>query len=416
MSLSKENIIKYLDVLNLLSAFSMLSSSVFSYNSFIQYSLYLFFVTYFLPFFIESRYKQIRWKKQNWVFVSMIFYFLLTIFYYPIESDLSNWGRILEHRLPLFAFALVGILGTNQYFKVKNFAYFFIINALLLNVYVLVYKLYFIENLPIAYYNPTFIGVRSFLISTHMKFNLYMNLAIVAVFYLIKIEPVSSKAVKLFLFVFGIGLYFVIMLSDGRQGQLMVNVILFLMFAKLFYKKYKLLLVLISVIILSGAIFYVSRSNKGLDARMLIWNDAIETVKNNPVIGYGSSSAVEVFHDKLAADDTLMTSYVTDPIVIFAVNKKSLVCTHAHNQLLQSMIEFGVIGLLTILSMLLLPMFFSKKGNRFVTISISVIFAGQLMTDVFVAGMPLITYSLVLVLLLNLQPNALEKRAIITNA
>jgi O-antigen ligase len=90
-------------------------------------------------------------------------------------------------------------------------------------------------------------------------------------------------------------------------------------------------------------------SYSGSSFRVKVWKNAINIFKDSPVYGYGFNKSQEV----------LMKQYQTTNFRRAYINN-----FNAHNQYLQSLIDSGIIGLLTLILMILAPLFKATKNNQ----------------------------------------------------
>jgi O-antigen ligase len=86
-------------------------------------------------------------------------------------------------------------------------------------------------------------------------------------------------------------------------------------------------------------------------ARKTIWLTALDLMKEKPFFGYGTGDA----------KNTLVNEYQNKGFN-FLYNKK----LNAHNQFLQTVLAVGLIGLITLLLMLIIPLFYTLKNGHYI--------------------------------------------------
>jgi O-antigen ligase len=97
-------------------------------------------------------------------------------------------------------------------------------------------------------------------------------------------------------------------------------------------------------------------STESTTVRMLIWNEAMQIIKQHPVIGVSPGNA----------NDALYESYQKDGLT-GAYDKK----LNAHNQYLQTTLGLGLVGLLSLLSLFIAPLFSNPNKIVFLFVGIS---------------------------------------------
>lgn len=212
-------------------------------------------------------------------------------------------------------------------------------------------------------------------------FSMYLNMAValIAGFFLKKSE--STIRYKWLLILILLFFIFCIILLSSKSGIFSMIIILALFFSKYFFKSLKIALpaILTGLAVLIVLLFQfipgnvnrfwdferiiitgqISETNKeSTQARIYIWKDAVELIKEHPVLGYGTGDV----------KDALVKKYRKENFS-FAAEEK----LNAHNQFLQTFIATGAVGFL----LLILTLFFSLKlflkNNSFVGISFMII-------------------------------------------
>jgi O-antigen ligase len=394
-----QNINKYVNITNLLSALLLVVFGLFPHNIFLSLALALFFVSYLCEVFLEKRWKTFVWDKTKWVFILFLMFYALIIIYIPFESERKFLSYFLEVRLPFLAFGIVGLLGINKYYRLKYFAYTFIFTILCVIFYLIFFKIgivEFINNPQRAY---IFTEMRIEHVYTHMVFNYYANISLILAYFLIyNYNGKHPVLVKTSLLISMLFLFYILFLSEGRIGFISANLLVLIMIFVSLWRWKKILALAFSVlgIFAFAVIMYQHpRMIKSGDEfksniRTLLWGQAIELIKEKPVFGYGASTAADLYMKASLKNQAILD--VNDYPIIRALELKIPRGAHPHNQFLLTTLEFGLFGLLILILLNILPVIVINKERRlyvFLIIMISVI---QLMTDIYARGVPVIAF------------------------
>lgn len=94
-----------------------------------------------------------------------------------------------------------------------------------------------------------------------------------------------------------------------------------------------------------------TKSVESSQARILVWQSAWQVIRTSPVIGVGTGDV----------KDALVAQYAKNNYT--GIMKERL---NAHNEYLQVTAALGIIGLISLLSCLIVPLYISIKQKRFV--------------------------------------------------
>ena len=403
----KDDLIAGLNYVNLISALLLVASLPVYYSKLQYWSLNVFFITYIIELFIEKKWKSVTWDKSKWVFIVMIIYFMLQFLYYPFEGNYALFNKILEQRLSFIGFSIVGIFGFNKFYKIRYFAYMFILCSFVIICYLIFNKIGF-KNFILSKDKEHLFGqTRIKYVHGHMIFNSFLNVALIFVFYLtsiIKKYPFSMIINPLALLMGGV-IYSILFFSDGRTGFVVANCLLLMM---IFYKLWnwkKKLAVVITMGAIVGMIFIIFShpriNEKSLDKepRFAIWNVAINVIKEKPIFGYGASSAADVFMEKGSQDKKFQES--GDVFLLKMMQKRDIQGGNPHDVFLKSLMDYGIFGLFIMLSIFILPVLYANNQLRFTVFLLifSVVF--QLIFEIFPTGVSPIMFCLLLALFLS---------------
>ena len=229
-----------------------------------------------------------------------------------------------------------------------------------------------------------------------MMFNFYLNTSIIfLVYFFLKIK--SNTFSKAIYGVFGIIIYSILFISEGRSGFVCSNILILIAFFYLVLRWNKTIgfvFLAITPIILYAIIIHhprVSKTDFTNDARMMLWGHTKEIIAQHPIVGYGASTAEYQFTNELYKEN--------NPEFCGLIEKGVMV--DCHNQFIQVEMEFGLVGLILILIIYHYPIFVVGSENKLFVFMFIVISLFQSCFDMFITGQFSIIFFLVLVLFLN---------------
>ncbi len=392
-------ITKGINLINLISALFLVVQGIFPNSKVFNITLYVFFISYGCEFFLEQRWKTFVWDKTRWVFVLFLLFYALLLLYYPFESNHEHISTLLTYRLPFFAFGVIGLLGINKYYRLKYFAYVF----MLITLCVIFYLIFFRIGISEFFENPdrasVFKEMRVKYVNTHMVFNYYTNISLILAYFLINnYTGKYSLLIKIPLLVYMGFLFYILFLSEGRIGFITANLLVFIMIFISLWQWKKISAVafsLIGVLVFLFIVYQHPRMFKNEDQldkefRLLLWEQAIELIEKEPILGYGPSTSAELFMQKCSINQEIIGAY--DFPFMRGLELRKILCAHPHNQFLQTTLEFGLLGFLVLLLLNIVPIIVATRKRRIYVFLIILISVIQLMTDLYARGVPLIAF------------------------
>ena len=366
--------IKLIDAVKLINLFSILllviSLSV-SFSKFQRVAFMLGLITYVIEIIYEKKWRTLIWENsiRQWFFLSIIIYFLLQFIYFPFENNIDSFKAIFEERVSFLAFGIIGFFGFNKYFKLKYFAWTFIATSFVLGVF-LISKL----NTEILFSdnrNDLLGLIRIKYISSHMKFNYFLNISLIFMYYLLAVYKIKKNfwtisALSVSFIVIIVNLF----LSDGRIGLLSSLIIFsFIILRYLWSKSIGFTVVASIVFVLFVSISVqqnprITLSKIKEDPRKEIWKVAAHEIIDANFVGVGASTA----------SNNLKSEFSKRGMENFK---------HAHNIFLQTMVEYGFVGFLTILTVFILSFFAVSKRFMFIILLFETTTALQLLVGSF---------------------------------
>jgi O-antigen ligase len=305
----------------------------------------------------------------------------------------------MDRRLALLGFSLVGFGGLNEKIKLKYVLNAVVVTAVALIMYILLYhvgfdKLLHGDNIPYFFMEERIEHANS-----HMMFNFYLNLSLVSIWYLLSSGWLKlSSILKVgYLATTSIILYF-LLTTEGRSGFLTSIVISMLIVSMELWKRRKWLgcvMFSLTPVVTSVGLFLHKRvlhTDILQEPRLYLWKIALTLIKEKPVFGYGMAAAQE----KL----TTLRNQALPPQLEGLWDDHALV--DAHNQYLQTVLEFGLVGLVFLLFIYLAPLWLVNKKNRSIMLLIVVMVIIQSSFDSFLNGQQFgVTFGLLMAVLLS---------------
>ena len=332
-------------------------------NPFKKYSLAIFIISGFMQILINRTWKNFNWRKSNWYLILIPIFYLLGFIYLPWDSNIDRLLWVQERKLALFFVPLVILFVGLRSFNLKRICQILMLGTLysIISVIILQYQQ---DSLHIKNFFTLFNHVRANSYSHHVPFNLLLNFSFVSSIYLLT-KVKRKKIYEILFYIFTILVTSTFLLNtEGRIGLLTYAISLVVI--SIFYiGRYKLWLGIISFIIVGsvGAIIFMNhprvkriKSNKistvdkaGQLPRIFIWGQSWEMIQERPILGYGIGDAQTELNRRYSKHN-----YNTGVSNNF----------HSHDQFLQGWTQFGIIGLLFSLYILLYPIFFYIKRKR----------------------------------------------------
>lgn len=372
--------------INMLSAIYLVVTLILPFE-YQKPAMYSYFTTLGLDIIINQRYKDVKWNNVKWTFVAMILFYLCIWIWHPFENtNLPYFFATAEKRIGLIIFGLLGIFtNINPKIKPTLFAIPMMATGTIIYLFIL-YKINFIHNTYDSFsaYQEAVALYRSITMKiSHMNFNLYLNCGMIfSIFAIIKSNKLWKKLIYT---TFIIPSLFIVITSDGRIGLLTALSLISILCLHLTYRKNKYLPIPLAIILIIAISFIFNnhyRVQEGpisQNPRITIWNESIEMIKEKPFFGYGLSDGRTTLVSRLFQNQQLISHFLNPWFSDFPdFNKYSL---HAHNIFLESMIEFGLIGLILISLILTLPLIFTNKRRRIILTLFISIFTIQGLTE-----------------------------------
>ena len=384
-------LVPYIPVLGMMLVFASLP---FGFTKFQRISLFIFGIGYLLDLLLFKRFKGWKWSQDKWPFLLCILFYLLIPIWHLFETGMSSqyYLHCIESRMPFILYGIIGIIGLNDKFRIRDFAIVLAVTSVIVLVYSIVkyyqllgsnwvwegHSLY--ESLMVYVYST------SKSINAHMTFNMFMNIVLLLALFMFRAEGVQ-KWKRILMIISMVCVVIGITMSFGRTGALsMIFIIVSFVFYFLWTRMSKwnrCFLIFLASLPILVITFYPQFSNKSVtnDPRRVIWNVCAEMIKDKPVLGYGVVGAREQLVERGLNDPKFYheyyeSIYMLEPILDREGNVDKMQM-HPHNIFLSTMMEFGVLGVVILLGCLLAPIFFIRCRYKFFLTLFVIIFSFQ---------------------------------------
>jgi len=406
----KEKFISTLNYFNLIWALILTASSIYYYE-FQRIPFYLFFISYFLEFVVERKWATIQFDKKKLYFSVLALFFLLAFFYHSYSTPEKYFDSLITRRIAILGFAIIGFFGVNNKFKLSYFLNTFIISSILAILFLIFYRIGIVEFLSNPNRSVLFTTERVICINRHMEFNLFLNISLVSIWYILTKSWARTHWLKKTFYITCAFIFtYILIISEGRSGFqtgiILVAIFIFLEIWKR-NKKLGIIVALVAPVLLIVAIKHQQRmtdTDIKIEPRIYLWKAALSLIKEKPIFGYGVNEAQVQF-------DTARVKYQTTQFAEYWKYKVRIL--HAHNQYLQTTLEFGIVGLLILLFLYTYPIFIADSNRTLLSIFFIIPCAYQSIFDVFITGVNYATIFCVLMLcILSMENNIVERGAI----
>lgn len=358
-------------------------------------------IFFLLDYAVNRRWMDWTWSRDKWLYVAMIAYYLLIPLWH-IGSESTNWvlTYVLERQMPLAVCGLVGFAGFSRDFKLRYVAYVMIASAVIASLYIIWradgFQFFSTHRAQV----DTFAASRIAWVSDHMCFNLYLNVTLVFAFYLIT-DSREPSYTRIAATVASLWIFYILSISDGRVGFATGIVVFGIMLCTLIYRhggwRYLIPVAALSVVAAGVLLTHhhrLSDENLEDEPRQYLWAAGVEVIKDSPIVGHGVCDSRELFMEHVRADRHLDHYRAT----LRATRNGDEMRAHPHSAYLESLADFGIIGLLLLLFILIYPVVVCPQSTRLLVLLVVGIFMIQLTFDKFLS--PLL-YSLAVIFLIQ---------------
>ena len=402
------SIVNYINFIALIVLIPLL---LFPYTPATIICFYVFFVSYLIEIVTDKKWKNFRFDKIKLYYLVMAVFFLLAIIYLPFEKTNTHVSTLLERRLPLIGFAVVGFLGVNHLYKLNRFLYTFILASVAAIVYMF-YRIGITEMEFGSHPFALFTEKLALYVGSHMKVNFYLNISIIGIWYILKNDwKIISRWKKISLIAALAMMLTVLVTNEGRAGFIAGMLLCFVfIFIEIYtrWKKASVVCILVFPILFAGAVNLQQRltmDSINSDPRTFLWKSAWEVIKERPLLGHGINDAQAVFDEKMKLYQTAEFQEYS----IYMEQTKNEKYQDSHNQYLQAMMEFGVLGLILLLFMFVFPIFAVDKNRMLFTVFIVFLYMFLSIFDMYVTRLYAPIFGILTLMMLVAESNKKTK-------
>jgi O-antigen ligase len=355
-----KSIVSYLPILGIIL---LISAIPFHYGWYHRISLYILTFTYILDYIANQRWKNWQWSNKYWVYICQIAFFLLIpVWHIFDEIQTPILQRTIENYMPFLILGICGIIGTTDKFRIEYVALAMIFTSIAIISYIL-NIVGFPDFASISTWVSNFNYISHQHINSHMVLNLYWNFSLILGLYLVW-RSNFSKAWKVIIALLMTPIFIALCITDGRTGLLTLVGIILILLVYYMYSHRKWWMIGVVLGFLVGAYAFLMqredfiRATSETNPRIYIWNVTIDMIKEKPLLGYGVCSARNEFVERGVANEEFYENY-TQYLIRYLQTANidaDLSIMHPHNALLETWIQFGIIGVLLLLTYLVLPL------------------------------------------------------------
>lgn len=343
---------------------------------------FLFGVPWIAEMIMNGRWRY-HFRIEHLLSYAMILFFVFELIYLPNEGDIYL-KKLMEKRYPLLLFAVTGLFGYSSKLTYKRVVDTMVAVSALAVIAVIVNA--GVWHLIVGPGRTTaFSESRTAIVNTHMMFNFYLNAAFIGMWWMWFRCGEKSKWRGVLYSAATLLTLFALVFGDGRSGLLMFIALVVTFVAIGCWKRlrWKTILILVLLVGIGSAVVMCNARFRQYgfhnEAREGYWRAAFELIEEKPLVGYGVNNAQEEY-------DKVNMKYQTEdmPHLWYIENNCEFIDTH--NQFIQTTLEFGLVGLLVLLSLYILPVVAADSKRRILVMLIIAMSLLQSMTDMFITG------------------------------
>lgn len=346
-------------------------------------------VCFLLDYAVNMRWTDWKWNTNKWFYVILIAYYLLIpIWHIADDVTTPRFRFVLEERIPFVLCGIIGLLGLNREVKLKPIVYVMLVSCFAVSLYAILRSTgfsYFL--LPLSEQSHVFCHARIDYIASHMLFNIYLNVTLVFVFWLVSRQKLKRYE-KILTALLSLWIFYLLCITEGRVG-LGTCLLLVAMIVAIVSFRYgwKVFLPVLTVYVCFAALVLMNNNRVTPerlehDPRWLIWNADLRIISDHPLIGNGVCDAKEALIREAKEDAGLSKFYTQRLEAVYNGNYQKV---QPHNAFLEAWMEFGLTGLALLILIFLYPLQMFPRRSRLYCMLIVLCFVIQSCFDSFFA-------------------------------
>lgn len=325
-------------------------------------------VSFVLDYALNKRWQGWKWDNNKWFYIILIAYYLLIpIWHLADDVSTPRFDFVLQERAPFLLLGIIGLLGLSKEIRLKPIVYVMLGTCFAASMYAILRGTgfsYFL--LPLSQQTEAFQQVRIDYVASHMQFNLYLNVTLVFVFWLVsknKLKRGEKAAVALL----SVWIFYLLCITEGRVG-LGTGLLLVALFVAIVSFRYgwKVFLPVVTAYACMAALILMNNNRLTSDKlehepRWLIWEADLRIITEKPISGHGVCDAKEALIREAKENKELSEFYTRRVTQIYNGNYQKV---QPHNAFFEAWMEFGLTGLAMLILIFLYPLQMFPRKNR----------------------------------------------------
>ncbi len=382
---------------NVISTLYLIASLILSFK-YQKPAIYIYAISTATDIIVNKRYLNAKWDKTKYTFIIMITYYLCIWIWHIFEQCNSTiFFHSLDTRLPFLIFGILGLcVNINPKIKLSYIAYTMIISAITSIIYVILqkYNIIFTPTITIDLFRKLLPHIRHELLHvTHIEFNVYLNCAMSMCF--IQFIESKKRLEKILLVSCIIFIFIALLFNEGRTGFATASILFFIFTViSIYYYKPKFLIPTLLVLIITIILFINGHERLNIDniehdPRGIIWKLTTEIIKEEPLFGHGVCNGRQLFVERSINNPDMVHFWEHWHQLYPNYNKNRF---HCHNAYLESMLEFGIFGMIITILIFLLPILLTTNKKQLYLSLFILIFSIQAMFESFTFHLQIILF------------------------
>lgn len=325
-------------------------------------------VFFLLDYGINRRWQGWKWDNNKWFYVILIAYYLLIpIWHFADDVSTPRFDFVLQERAPFLLLGIIGLLGLSKEIRLKPIVYVMAGTCFAVSMYAILRGAgfsYFL--LPLSQQTEAFKTARIAYVASHMQFNLYLNVTLVFVFWLVSKNKLK-RGEKIAAGLLSLWIFYLLCITEGRVG-LGTGLLLVALFAAIVSLRYgwKVFLSVVTVYACLAALILMNNSRLTSDKlehepRWLIWEADWRIITEKPILGHGVCDAKEALIREAKENGELSEFYTRRLTQVYNGNYQKV---QPHNAFFEAWMEFGLTGLAMLILIFLYPMQMFPRRSR----------------------------------------------------